>query len=136
MLFKAAPALTVNELANQISSDQVKSISTELSDSVDSSKTSDYPNRPNRCKAKRDRKRNLSLFRSVWKSLNDVFPTGDTHNRCSRNFAVWGENYEYKLSGELTYRMRLFRSRSLVATMYTRCLITRSTRQSSAYVPL
>lgn len=37
---------------------------------------------------------------------------------------------------QTTYRIRRFKSRSLVATIYTRCLMTRSTRQSSAYVPL
>ena len=35
-----------------------------------------------------------------------------------------------------THLIRLFRSRSLVATIYIRCFITRSTMQSSAYVPV
>lgn len=47
-------------------------------------------------------------------------------------FVIW----RVKRKKKKTYRIRLFRSRSFVATIYTRCLMSRSTRQSSAYVPL
>ena len=75
-----------------------------------------------------------SLLGSIGESLNNIFRTGNTHNWNTGNFpSAEVRNFQSpRHRPDFTHRILRFKFRSFVATMYTRCFITRSTRQSSA----